>query len=438
MVAHKDLATAEVHKVYRQEFADEAARLADATVYTSADLLKKALQVDTNAEFLLTSFSGPITWTALGSASDTLQAAYDGSGAVTLDLSGSNDMKWDGATPDPLGAGLFATTMGAGGLEGAIHKAPNAVDDGIIDGGFSIALPGAGANQTTAGTGQAGTASGPSIYGGSQGTGGVGSAASGGGVPGAEGGSGGSASLGGGGGGVGGAGDTADAGGQGGSTDGFNLGGAIAGTGGAAGSASAGGQGGGAGGTTLTADDGGDGGVGTAGGQSGSGGNGGELVIAGGAGGTSGTDNGGGGFDGGLGGPKSIVAGRGGSGTGAGGDGGNGGLMEVFGGDAGGAAGGTPGTAGKLVMDAGLALSGTEAAVDIGAAAASGVNLGRSGRAVPMVGIPTLPTFVVAGLPSVSTFVRGMIWVSDETGGAQPAFSNGTNWLRFSDGAIVS
>ena len=112
--------------------------------------------------------------------------------------------------------------------------------------------------------------------------------------------------------------------------------------------------------------------------------------------------------------------------------------MEVFGGDAGGASGGTPGVAGKLVMDAGFAGSGTEAAVDIGAAAASAVNLGRALRPVPFVGIPTLPTFTVATLPSVSTFVRGMIWVSDETGGAQPAFSNGTNWLRFSDGAIVS
>lgn len=49
-----------------------------------------------------------------------------------------------------------------------------------------------------------------------------------------------------------------------------------------------------------------------------------------------------------------------------------------------------------------------------------------------------LPSYTVAGLPSASDFERCEIWVSDETGGAQPAYSDGTNWRRYSDGAIVS
>lgn len=48
-----------------------------------------------------------------------------------------------------------------------------------------------------------------------------------------------------------------------------------------------------------------------------------------------------------------------------------------------------------------------------------------------------LASHTVAGLPSASPAGR-MIYVSDETGGATPAFSDGTNWRRVSDRAIVS
>lgn len=54
------------------------------------------------------------------------------------------------------------------------------------------------------------------------------------------------------------------------------------------------------------------------------------------------------------------------------------------------------------------------------------------------IGIPTLPTYTVAGVPSASTYTRGLIYVSDETGGAIPAFSDGTNWRRVTDRAVVS
>lgn len=52
--------------------------------------------------------------------------------------------------------------------------------------------------------------------------------------------------------------------------------------------------------------------------------------------------------------------------------------------------------------------------------------------------IPVLNTYTVGALPNAATNVRGMIYVSNETGGAVPAFSDGTNWRRVTDRAIVS
>lgn len=49
-----------------------------------------------------------------------------------------------------------------------------------------------------------------------------------------------------------------------------------------------------------------------------------------------------------------------------------------------------------------------------------------------------LPTYTVATLPAAASNARAMVYVSDETGGAVPAFSTGVNWLRVSDRAIVS
>jgi len=49
-----------------------------------------------------------------------------------------------------------------------------------------------------------------------------------------------------------------------------------------------------------------------------------------------------------------------------------------------------------------------------------------------------LPSYTVAGVPTAATFTAGMIYVTDETGGAVPAFSDGTNWRRVTDRAIVS
>jgi len=49
----------------------------------------------------------------------------------------------------------------------------------------------------------------------------------------------------------------------------------------------------------------------------------------------------------------------------------------------------------------------------------------------------TLSSYTVATLPAVTTF-PGLIFVSDETGGAVPAFSDGLVWRRITDRAIVS
>ena len=54
---------------------------------------------------------------------------------------------------------------------------------------------------------------------------------------------------------------------------------------------------------------------------------------------------------------------------------------------------------------------------------------------VPVVG--ELSSHTVATLPSPSPAGR-MIYVSDETGGAVVAFSDGTNWRRVTDRVIVS
>lgn len=48
------------------------------------------------------------------------------------------------------------------------------------------------------------------------------------------------------------------------------------------------------------------------------------------------------------------------------------------------------------------------------------------------------PPYVVSGLPDATEYEGGMIYVSDETGGAVMAFSDGTNWRRVTDRAIVS
>ena len=48
-----------------------------------------------------------------------------------------------------------------------------------------------------------------------------------------------------------------------------------------------------------------------------------------------------------------------------------------------------------------------------------------------------LPSYVKTALPSAGTAGR-MIYVTNEAGGPVPAFSDGTNWRRVTDRAVVS
>jgi len=49
-----------------------------------------------------------------------------------------------------------------------------------------------------------------------------------------------------------------------------------------------------------------------------------------------------------------------------------------------------------------------------------------------------LKSFVKADLPDPLMSLGLLIYVSDETGGAVPAFSDGANWRRITDRAVVS
>ena len=49
-----------------------------------------------------------------------------------------------------------------------------------------------------------------------------------------------------------------------------------------------------------------------------------------------------------------------------------------------------------------------------------------------------LPTYTVATVPTAAEWTNSIIYVSDESGGAVTAFSDGTNWRRTTDRAIIS
>jgi hypothetical protein len=48
------------------------------------------------------------------------------------------------------------------------------------------------------------------------------------------------------------------------------------------------------------------------------------------------------------------------------------------------------------------------------------------------------PSYTVATVPAASSCTGGIIYVSDETGGAVPAFSDGTSWRRMTDRTVIS
>lgn len=49
-----------------------------------------------------------------------------------------------------------------------------------------------------------------------------------------------------------------------------------------------------------------------------------------------------------------------------------------------------------------------------------------------------LASYTVATVPDATAYTGGLIYVTNESGGAVVAFSNGTNWLRVTDRTIIS
>ncbi len=65
-----------------------------------------------------------------------------------------------------------------------------------------------------------------------------------------------------------------------------------------------------------------------------------------------------------------------------------------------------------------------------------GIGVTSPGAKLDVDGVVKVKSYAVAGLPTAVT--GGLIYVSDETGDAVPAFSDGTNWRRVTDRAVVA
>ena len=100
---------------------------------------------------------------------------------------------------------------------------------------------------------------------------------------------------------------------------------------------------------------------------------------------------------------------------------------------------GTAGTSGTLAQwDAnGDLVGGTEVILLLTIEAAEDAYLSRDGT-LAATGPVRLATYTVATVPTAADYTQGLIYVSNEAGGATPAFSDGTNWRRFADRAIIS
>ena len=53
-------------------------------------------------------------------------------------------------------------------------------------------------------------------------------------------------------------------------------------------------------------------------------------------------------------------------------------------------------------------------------------------------GPQTLTVYSLSTLPDAARWRGGLIAISDESGGFTPAYSDGADWHRTSDGAVVS
>jgi hypothetical protein len=72
-----------------------------------------------------------------------------------------------------------------------------------------------------------------------------------------------------------------------------------------------------------------------------------------------------------------------------------------------------------------------------GSAAGEAMRL-RSNKSMTVQGPLVFKSYTVATVPTASSYTGGQIYVSDESGGAVMAFSDGTDWRRVTDRAIIS
>jgi hypothetical protein len=94
----------------------------------------------------------------------------------------------------------------------------------------------------------------------------------------------------------------------------------------------------------------------------------------------------------------------------------------------------------ETVSDYGAITSTATDSVDYGGVADSVVALVNSDYGVVETsgGPVEFPQYQVAGVPSASAYTGHMIYVSNESGGSVMAFSDGTNWRRMTDRAVIS
>lgn len=106
----------------------------------------------------------------------------------------------------------------------------------------------------------------------------------------------------------------------------------------------------------------------------------------------------------------------------------------------------TPNSAGRAVFRAldndtdrnvRVQSQGATTSVEIGNDAAMGLTV--SDTTATFTALPRMPTYTVATLPAASVSnVRAVVYVSNESGGATLAFSDGINWRRVQDRIVVS
>lgn len=97
---------------------------------------------------------------------------------------------------------------------------------------------------------------------------------------------------------------------------------------------------------------------------------------------------------------------------------------------------GTAGAAGEL-----LKWDGNGNAVGGGTALSAETadeNYVRADGVLPAAGPVVLASYLVADVPDATAYTSGLIYVSDEAGGPTVAVSDGTDWLRLQDRAVIS